>query len=58
MRKIKIPTPEGKRLKVAESEVANIIFESMMDKMKIAQLEDDLGSAVMEIMSMKMGGNV
>ena len=56
-RKIKIPTKEEKRLLATELDVANVIFESMSDKMKIAQLETDLGNAVVEIMTLKMGGS-
>lgn len=54
-RKLSIPTKEEKRMKATETDVANIVFESMMDKIKISQLETDLGNAVMEIMSLKMG---
>lgn len=37
-------------------DVATIVFESMQDKQKIAQLETDLGNALLEIMALKMGG--
>lgn len=56
-RKIKIPMKEEKRLQATELDVANVIFESMSDKMKITQLETDLGNAVVEIMTLKMGGS-
>lgn len=45
-----------KRSESMESDLAVLIFEGMSDKMKIAQLEADLGSALMELMEMKMGG--
>ena len=38
-----------------EEELANVVFDSMSDKIKIAQLESDLGNAVMEIMTLEMG---
>lgn len=38
-----------------QSDIATILIESMQDKIRITQLENDLGSAVMEIMTMKMG---
>lgn len=47
----------GIAINTTEGELASVIFESMSDKMKIAQLESDLGNAVVEIMSMKMGGS-
>jgi hypothetical protein len=40
-----------------EMDMATMVFESMQDKMKINQLENDLGNAVFEIMSLKTGGN-
>ena len=57
-RKIKIPTKEDRRIEATELDIASILFESMADKIKISQLEQDLGGAVMEIMAMKMGGNL
>ncbi|WP_397537881.1 hypothetical protein [Rummeliibacillus pycnus] len=38
-----------------QNDVATMVFESMQDKMKISQLETDLGNAVIEIMNLKMG---
>ena len=45
-----------KRSESMESDLAVLIFEGMSDKMKISQLEADLGSALIELMEMKMGG--
>lgn len=41
-----------------QNDLATMVFESMQDKQKISQLETDLGNAVIEIMNLKMGGNV
>ena len=41
---------------ITESDLAVIVMESMNDKLKISQLENDLGNAVLEIMTMKIGG--
>lgn len=38
-----------------QNDLATMVFESMQDKMKINQLETDLGNAVIEIMNIKMG---
>lgn len=53
MRKVKIQTPEEKRLEANEANVANMIFSNMMDKMKITQLENSLGNALVEISRLK-----
>ncbi len=45
-----------KKTENMESELAALIFEGMSDKMKISQLETDLGNALIELMEMKMGG--
>lgn len=58
MDKIQIPTPQDRKIEATELDVASILFESMNDKMEIAQLKDDLGNTVVEIMNMKMGGNI
>lgn len=51
--KVKEQLPQN--VEYVQSDIATILIESMQDKMRIAQLENDLGSAVMEIMTMKMG---
>lgn len=51
--KVKDQLPQN--VEAVQMDVATMVFESMQDKMKIAQLEADLGNAVMEIMMMKMG---
>lgn len=56
MDKIKIPTKEEKRLQATELDVASILFENMEDKMRISQVESELGNALVEIMTLKMGG--
>ncbi len=53
MRQLKIKTPEEKRLEANEANVANMIFNSMMDKMKVTQLENSLGNALVEISRLK-----
>jgi len=54
-RKIKIPTSEERRLQAAESDLANVLLESMADKQKIEQLETDLGNTLLEIINIRMG---
>ena len=39
-----------------QNDLAAMVFESMQDKMKITQLEGELGNAMFEIMNTKMGG--
>lgn len=46
-----------KRLENAEHDIANMIYDSMMDKLKIHQLEMELGNVLLEIMNLKLGGN-
>lgn len=46
-----------KRIEVAETDLATLVFQSMQDKLKISQLEMELGNALIEIIIMKMGGN-
>lgn len=57
MDKIRIPTPQDRRLEATELDVASILFESMTQSLKTSQLENDLANALMEIMTMQMGGN-
>lgn len=45
------------KVEAVEVDVATLVFESMQDKMKIMQIETELGVAVMEIMQLKLGGN-
>lgn len=47
-----------KAIENTQNDLAAMVFESMQDKQKISQLETDLGNAVIEIMNLKMGGNV
>lgn len=56
MDKIKIPSPEERRLEATELDIASILFGSMEDKMRISQVESELGNALVEIMTLKMGG--
>lgn len=56
--KLTIPSKTDRRLEATEFDLANMVFESMSDKMKISQLESDLGNALMEIMTLKMEANV
>ena len=39
-----------------EMDIATIVFESMQEKIKMVQLESELGIAMYEIMNIKMGG--
>lgn len=55
-RKISVPTPKDRRLDTAEEMLMDVLYESMQDKVKITQLEDELANTAFEIMSMKMGG--
>lgn len=43
-------------VEVLETDLANTVFDSMMDKMKIASLEDLSAQLTFEIMTLKMGG--
>ena len=55
--RIKIPSIESRRLDVAEKDLAYIVFSSMEATMKNMELENTLGEVVIEVMTMKMGGN-
>lgn len=46
-----------KKTEILESDLAAMTFESMMDKMKIAGLEESSAMMAFEIMQLKMGGN-
>jgi len=53
-RTIQIPTDEHRRLQAAESDLANVLLESVADKQKIEQLETDLGNTLLEIINIRM----
>ena len=55
--RLTIPSSEARRLDVTEKELANMVFSSMETTMKNMELEDMLGAVVMEVMTIKMGGN-
>lgn len=47
----------NKKIQTIEADMATLVFESMQDKLEINQLETELGNALIEIMTLKMGGN-
>lgn len=47
----------NKKIQTVEADMATLVFESMQDKLEINQLETELGNALIEIMTLKMGGN-
>lgn len=57
---VKFVNPEkdpAKKTEILESDLAAMTFESMMDKMKVATLEETSATLAFEVMQLKMGGN-
>lgn len=52
---VKFVNEENDPVKPVEDMQAEILFESMIDKMRIATLEDTQAELLFEIMSIKMG---
>jgi|GEM_PF-4069266 len=47
----------AKKLEAAEMDLGNLLIESAMDKAKIAELETLTGDLLIEVATLKMGGN-
>jgi len=54
---VKFVNEDNDPINALETDLANMVFDSMQDKLKISQLENELGVALLEIMQLKLGGN-
>lgn len=53
---VKFVNEKNDPIKRTEEDLANITFESMMDKMQIASLEEISAALTFDVMQLKMGG--